>query len=83
MVTGRKHRVVGRPITSICKTPLQHRVDRTLVGGGAQLVTGRMTAKVLVAGTVVHVDNRYLVVWLRQQGAWKVVAYQPTPIITG
>ena len=50
-------------------------------GDGAALVTGRMTAKVSVAGTIVHVDNRYLVVWARERGAWKFVAYQPTPII--
>jgi hypothetical protein len=73
MVMGRKHRVVGRPITSICKKPLQHRVDRTLVVGRAPLVTGRMTAKVLVVGTIVHVDNRYLAVWVREHGAWKFV----------
>ena len=44
-------------------------------------MTGRMTARVSVAGTIVHVDNRYLAVWVREHGAWKFVAYQPTPII--
>ena len=34
-----------------------------------------------VAGRIVHVDNR--AVWVREQGAWKFVAYQPTPIIRG
>jgi hypothetical protein len=41
----------------------------------------RMTAKVLVSGHIVHVDNRYLAVWVREHGAWKFVAYQPAPII--
>ena len=54
-----------------------------MVVGGAALVTGRMTAKVSVVGTIVHVDNRYLAVWVRERGAWKFVAYQPTPIIKG
>jgi hypothetical protein len=58
-----------------------HPADRILVVNGAALVTGRMTAKVLVAGTIVQVDNRYLAVWVREQGAWKFVAYQQTPII--
>jgi hypothetical protein len=31
-----------------------------------------MTAKVLVAGTIVHIDNRYLAVWVREGGAWEV-----------
>jgi hypothetical protein len=28
-----------------------------------------------------HIDNRYLAVWVREHGSWKFVAYQPTPII--
>ena len=62
---------------------ITHPADRILVVDGAALVTGRMTAKVLVAGTIVHVDNRYLAAWVREHGAWKFVAYQPTPIIDG
>ncbi len=59
-----------------------HPADRVLVVDGAALVTGRMTAKVSVAGRgIVHIDNRYLAVWLREHGAWKFAAYQPTPII--
>jgi Domain of unknown function (DUF4440) len=34
---------------------ITHPADRILVVDGAALVTGRMTAKVLVAGTIVHV----------------------------
>ena len=43
-----------------------------------------MTAKVLVEGAIVPVDNRYpRRVRVREHGAWKFVAYQPTPIIKG
>jgi hypothetical protein len=63
---------------------ITHPADRILVCQGAALVTGRMTAKVSVAGRgIVHVDNRYLAVWVRERGGWKFVAYQPTPIIDG
>ena len=63
---------------------ITHPADRILVVDGAALVTGRMTANVSVAGReIVHVDNRYLAVWLREHGGWKFVAYQPTPIIEG
>ena len=62
---------------------ITHPADRILVVEGAALVTGRMTAKVLVEGATVHVDNRYLAVWVREHGVWKFVAYQPTPIIKG
>jgi len=72
------HKVGTRYFTYLEVT---HPADRILVVDGAALVTGRMTAKVSVAGTIVHVDNRYLAVWVRERRAWKFVAYQPTPII--
>ena len=63
---------------------IMHPADRILVVEGAALATGRMTAKVSVAGRgTVHIDNRYLAVWVREHGGWKFVAYQPTPIIDG
>ena len=74
------HKVGTRHFTYL---EITHPADRTLVVDGAALVTGRMTAKVSVAGTIVHVDNRYLAVWVHEHGAWKFVAYQPTPIIKG
>jgi hypothetical protein len=72
------HKVGTRYFTYL---EITHPADRILVVDGAALVTGRMTAKVSAAGTMVHVDNRYLAVWVREQGVWKFVAYQPTPII--
>src|SRR5271168_4866958 len=73
------HKVGSRYFTYL---EITHPADRILLVDSAALVTGRMTAKVLVAGTIVHVDNRYLAVWVRERGAWKFIAYQPTPIIT-
>jgi ketosteroid isomerase-like protein len=72
------HKVGSRYFTYI---EITHPADRVLIVGGAALVTGRMTAKVSVVGRVVHIDNRYLAVWVREHGGWKFVAYQPTPII--
>ena len=75
------HKVGSRHFTYLEVT---HPADRILVVDGAALVTGRMTAKVSVAGRgIVHVDNRYLAVWVREHSGWKFVAYQPTPIIDG
>jgi hypothetical protein len=73
------HKVGSRYFTYL---EITHPADRILVVDSVALVTGRMTAKVLVAGTIVHVDNRYLAVWVRVRGAWKFVAYQPTPLST-
>src|SRR5271166_5230927 len=47
------HKVGSRHFTYL---EITHPADRILVVDGAALVTGRMTAKVLVSGTVVHVD---------------------------
>jgi hypothetical protein len=74
------HKVGSRYFTYL---EITHPADRILVVDGAALVIGRMTAKVMVAGTIVHVDDRYLAVWVREDGAWKFVAYQPTPINAG
>jgi len=72
------HKVGTRYFTYL---EITHPADRILVVAGAALVTGRMTAKVSVVGVLVKKNNRYLAVWVREQGAWKFVAYQPTPII--
>ena len=73
------HKVGSRYFTYL---EITHPADRVLVVHDAALVTRRMTANVSVAGRgIVHVDNRYLAVWVREDGAWKFVAYQPTPII--
>jgi ketosteroid isomerase-like protein len=74
------HKVGSRYFTYI---EITHPADRVLIVGGAALVTGRMTAKVAVAGRIVRIDNRYLAVWVREHRGWKFVAYQPTPIIDG
>lgn len=60
---------------------IAHPADRILVANGAALVTGRMTAKVSVTGSVRTIDNSYLAVWMQEAGTWKFVAYQPTPIL--
>src|SRR6516164_3852834 len=64
------HKVGTRYFTYL---EITHLADRILLVDGAALVTGTMRARVSVAGTIVHVDNRYLAVWVREHGAWKFV----------
>jgi hypothetical protein len=78
--TSYLHKVASRHFTYL---EITRSADRILVLDGAALITGRMAAKVSVVGRIVHIDNRYLAVWARERGAWKFVAYQPTPIING
>ena len=51
------HKVGSRYFTYL---EITHLADRILVVDSVALVTGRMTARVSVAGTIVHIDNRYL-----------------------
>lgn len=60
---------------------IEHPADAFVVLDGAVLVTGRMTARVTVAGEIREIDNSYLAVWGREDRDWKFVAYQPTPIL--
>lgn len=57
-----------------------HPIDRIRVLKGAALVTGRMTARVTVAGAERRIDNAYLAVWADEDDAWRLIAYQPTPL---
>jgi Domain of unknown function (DUF4440) len=57
-----------------------HPADRTLIANGTALISGRMTADVAVNGEMRHIDNGYLAVWMKEQGTWRFVAYQPTPL---
>jgi hypothetical protein len=47
---------------------------------GAALIGGRMTARATVAGVERQIDNAFLAVWADEGDAWRLLAYQPTPL---
>lgn len=51
------------------------------IDGGA-LVHGRVRGVVDVASEARHLDCRYMAVWANEAGAWRLRAYQATPITT-
>jgi uncharacterized protein (TIGR02246 family) len=53
------------------------------VVGDTALITGRITGEVLVAGQLRKLNSRTTVVWIRQSGGWKLLAFQSTPIPAG
>jgi ketosteroid isomerase-like protein len=50
------------------------------VHGDTALVYGDVQIDVTVKGTVKKITSRYLAVWMRQGGVWRMAAWQSTPI---
>jgi hypothetical protein len=57
---------------------IEHPVERVEVVGDTAMVVGRMTADLLVDGVPKTIDNLALAVWVRTDGAWRLLAYAPT-----
>ena len=51
-----------------------------LLGTGSALITGRLTADLLVGGTPKRVCNLTLSAWALEDDDWRLFAYQPTPV---
>lgn len=47
---------------------------------GAVLLGGNMAARVSVAGEERRIDNAFVAVWVDEGDAWRLIAYQPTPL---
>jgi ketosteroid isomerase-like protein len=58
---------------------VEHPIDKLVVSEHCAVVIGHMRARVTNAGRLVQLDNSCLAVWMRTDGRWQFVAYQPTP----
>ena len=52
----------------------------TALAADSAMMTGRMTTDVRVEGTAKQLNNRVMTVWSREHGAWRLLAFQSTPI---
>ena len=52
----------------------------TALADDAALLTGRMTTDVQVEGVDKRLNNRVLTVWRRGASAWRLLAFQSTPL---
>ncbi len=50
------------------------------LGPDSALFTGRMTTDVRVEGVDKRLNNRVMTVWTREDGDWRLLAFQSTPI---
>ncbi|PKV97667.1 ketosteroid isomerase-like protein [Amycolatopsis echigonensis] len=57
---------------------IDHPVDRILVSGDTAVVVGEMHADITAGGTRKTLANKALAVWVRENGRWLLLAYQPT-----
>lgn len=62
---------------------IDHPIDRIVVEGDTALVIGEMHADITAGGTRKTLANRALAVWVRVDGAWRLLAYQPTVLPKG
>jgi ketosteroid isomerase-like protein len=58
--------------------PVDHPETGVLVRGDTALVFGDMRAEVRIAGQPRTLNSRCLAVWMREDGGWALVAWQPT-----
>ena len=58
--------------------PISHPEHSILVHGDCALVFGDMRGEVQIAGSVRVLNSRSLAVWVRENGRWLLLAFQPT-----
>ncbi|OZC74005.1 nuclear transport factor 2 family protein [Rhodococcus sp. 06-462-5] len=59
---------------------IDHPISDVVITGDTAVVIGRMRAKLTVGGREKTIDNSCIAVWVRQDGRWVLLAYQPTPL---
>jgi ketosteroid isomerase-like protein len=58
--------------------PISHPETSIVVHGDCALVIGDMRGEVQIAGQVRMLNSRSLAVWVRENGSWVLLAFQPT-----
>jgi ketosteroid isomerase-like protein len=58
--------------------PIAHPETSVVVHGDCAIVIGDMRGEVRINGQVRALNSRSLAVWVRENGSWVLLAYQPT-----
>ncbi len=58
---------------------IDHPVTDVVISGDTAVVVGHMRAELTVGGRTKTLNNSCIAVWVRENGQWLLLAYQPTP----
>ncbi|MEE3850938.1 nuclear transport factor 2 family protein [Gordonia sp. LSe1-13] len=58
---------------------IEHPIADVVISGDTAVVIGEMRAELTVGGRRKNIDNTCIAVWVRENGLWLLLAYQPTP----
>jgi ketosteroid isomerase-like protein len=62
---------------------IEHPEEKIILADGAAVVLGTMIAKAYWSGELRTLRNGACAVWAKEEdGQWRLIAYQPTPILT-
>ena len=59
---------------------LKHTTDAVVSRPGVVIVSGTMAGSIHMNGVAKTLDSRVAAVWAAEDGGWRLVAFQPTPI---
>ncbi|GAA5110541.1 nuclear transport factor 2 family protein [Haloechinothrix salitolerans] len=62
---------------------VDHPVDEVLLAGDTAVVVGQMNASITAGGKRKQLVNNSIAVWVKDNGTWLLLAYQPTPCLAG
>ena len=58
---------------------IEHPAHDVVIVGDTAVVVGEMNADITTDGEAKRLANDSIAVWVRQEGVWLLLAYQPTP----
>jgi hypothetical protein len=65
---------------SIVYESIDHPVDEIIVTGGTAVVIGGMNSRLQLGGEARELHNTITAVWVEEDGAWRLIAFQGTPV---
>jgi len=59
---------------------LEHTSDNVVIRPGVVIIGGTMSGSIRMHGGAKSLNSRVVAVWVAEDGRWRLVAFQPTPV---